>query len=200
MPAKQPKWDDLKKELLVVSMLNDQTVDPNSNRYIANAEKTMQKIQSCINEGKVKHDGVILVDYYGSSNSKWSGIKGFNTNNTISFEVRNDDWFSVDNVLRINTRDGGVHELNATNFDFLITPDKYNLTFCGIDLFGSMSKGILHLSNLGFTSRVYVDGSHMYGNSLNTSLRSAGVLKRVVNYTPKVKQNGTRNSRSTAQN
>lgn len=196
MPAKQPKWDDLKKELLVVSMLNDQTVDPNSNRYITNAEKTMQKIQSCINEGKVKHDGVILIDYYGSTNSKWNNVKGFNTNNTIKFEVRNDDWLSVDNVLRVNTRDGGVHELNATNFDFLITPDKYNLTFCGIDLFGSMTKGILHLSNLGFTSRVYIDGSHMYGNSLNTSLRSAGVLKRVVNYTPKVRQNGTRSSRS----
>lgn len=174
--------ENRKKELLVVSMLNDQTTDKDSNRYIQNAEKTIAKIQNSLSEGKVRHDAIVLVDYHGSTNSKWNNIANIRDSLVVNFEVRTDDWISVDNIIRVKNLNGGVKEINAVDFDFIFPPDKYNLTFCGIDLFGAMSTAMTKLSKAGYITRVYTDASHIYGNNLNTTLRAANVFKRVVDY------------------
>ena len=175
-----------KKELLVVSMLNDQTTDENHSRYIKNANVTLDKIQDSLVKGKVKHDALVLVDYTGSTNGKWNNINGYSKSKTINWEIKTDNWLGVDNVLHLNTVDGDVKDVNAEDFDFILPPEEYNLTFAGVDLFGTMSNTMSKLAAKGYITRIYTDVTHVYNTTAKT-LKSANIIRRVVDYNPKGK-------------
>ena len=175
-----------RKSVLIVSMLNDQTTNPQSPKVIANADKSLEKLQSSLKDKKVSHDFVVAVDYVGSTNSKWSGNGLIPEKKVIKATLQSDNWFGKENLIAVpeSEGDGVVHE-RFDNIDFLMPPSEYDLTFAGIDFFGSMSNAMKELAKRGYRIRYYADCSHFYGRNKKEELAEQKIYRHFANFKPK---------------
>lgn len=171
-----------KKDLLIVSMLNDQTTDKSGPRYIRNTDSTLAFLKDSILKGLIKADRILLVDYNRDTNNLWS-----DENHPIAkLIIANDDWFHVDNRLYLkDIADGSDVVVNGSDLDFVFDKNTYNLSFVGLDLFGSMSNTMKRFAKDGYTVRYFADASHLYGKDVNAELKEAGVYRHFINYRKK---------------
>ena len=95
-----------RKSVLIVSMLNDQTTNPSNPKAIANANKSLEKLQASFASGNIKHDAVITVDYSGSKNSKWSNGNLIPNSKVIKVELQSDNWLGKENLMQIPSSSG----------------------------------------------------------------------------------------------
>lgn len=171
-----------KKDLLIVSMLNDQTTDKSGPRYIRNTDSTLAFLKDSISKGLIKADRILLVDYNRDTNNLWNDV-----NHLIAkLIIANDDWFHVDNRLYLkDITDGSDVVVNGLDLDFVFDKNTYNLSFVGLDLFGSMSNTMKRFAKDGYTVRYFADASHLYGKDVNVELKEAGVYRHLINYRKK---------------
>ena len=114
-----------KKDLLIVSMLNDQTTDKSGPRYIRNTDSTLAFLKDSISKGLIKADRILLVDYNRDTNNLWN-----DENHPIAkLIIANDDWFHVDNRLYLkDITDGSDVVVNGSDLDFVFDKNTYNLS------------------------------------------------------------------------
>lgn len=172
-----------RKSVLVVSMLNDQTTNPENPKAIPNADKSLEKLQTSLAAGNIKHDAVITVDYSGSKNSKWSSGNLVPNNKVIKVELQSDNWFGKENLMRIPESAGDdVVVQHFNNIDFLLPTSEYDLTFAGIDFFGTMSASMKELAARGYRIRYYSDCSHFYGRNRKEELAELGIYRHFTSF------------------
>ena len=172
-----------RKSVLVVSMLNDQTTNHENPKAIPNADKSLEKLQTSLAAGNIKHDAVITVDYSGSKNSKWSSGKLVPNNKVIKVELQSDNWFGKENLMRIPESTGDdVVAQHFNNIDFLLPTSEYDLTFAGIDFFGTMSASMKELAARGYRIRYYSDCSHFYGRNRKEELAELGIYRHFTSF------------------
>ena len=172
-----------RKSVLVVSMLNDQTTNPENPKAIPNADKSLEKLQRSLVAGHIKHDAIIAVDYSGSKNSKWSDGKLFPSNKVIKVELQSDNWFGKENLMVVpESKGSGNIAQHFNNIDFLLPTSEYDLTFAGIDFFGTMSASMKELSKRGYRIRYYSDCSHFYGRNKKEELAELGIYRHFTTF------------------
>ena len=172
-----------RKTVLVVSMLNDQTTNPENPKSISNADKSLEKLQSSLAAGNIKHDAVITVDYSGSKNSKWSQGNLVPKNKIIKVELQSDNWFGKENLMHVPESEGdGTKSEYFDNIDFLLRPSEYDLTLAGIDFFGTMSASMKELAKRGYRIRYYTDCSHFYGRNRKEELAELGIYRHFTSF------------------
>lgn len=136
-----------KDEALVIFGLNNNTAcktndDGTLNKwYIYSSEEIIQKIQQKIDEGNFSK--VIFVD---------SDSSLFNFTQTLKMNIKvfGKGLFSVENEITIIDHDGNVLPFNGNQLDFLLPPDKTNMSVAGIDLVGLLSNSVVDLSNMKY--------------------------------------------------
>lgn len=172
-----------RKSVLIVSMLNDQTTNPSGPKAIPNANKSLEKLQTAFASGNIKHNAVIAVDYSGSKNSKWSSGKLIPNSKVIKVELQSDNWFGKENLMHIPESTGEDTTVQYfDNIDFLLPTHEYDLTFAGIDFFGTMSASMKELASRGYRIRYYSDCSHFYGRNRKEELAELGIYRHFTSF------------------
>lgn len=172
-----------RKSVLIVSMLNDQTTNPSNPKAIANANKSLEKLQASFASGNIKHDAVITVDYSGSKNSKWSNGNLIPNSKVIKVELQSDNWLGKENLMQIPSSSGDNSIFQYfNNIDFILPPHEYDLTFAGIDFFGTMSSSMKELANRGYRIRYYSDCSHFYGRNCKEELAKLNIYRHFTSF------------------
>lgn len=159
----------MKKIALLTFGITDDFCHPDSKFRIPKSDILFEKITASLKENGLP-DVIVDITPYGHVHETIDILKKFSNVKSIELtHIDKNSILSVENYFDIKELDStNKKRINGSNFDFIITPDEYDIYVSGIDFNGSFIKILPELISLGYRITVLSDMSRLYNKNTAT--------------------------------